>query len=285
MWRYYCLIFSLLIVWNCYCFAQQHSNLVIDAPGNEQFVVLVNGYHLNHITGARVEVRGLPESTYKIQILFDDVAFNAVEEDIRLPANVEMVYSLGCLSTDIETNNLDYELKFATTRALPSNHIFNADLIDGFLEENTLYIHGPNSPEPNTRSISVSYGSDEVVVKDKPTEYPIEVKTQLVIYKKTIIGSNCPSTVSDKMYNDVMMVLESQPNEEEKLYVTKKVVSNFQNNNNCFKTDQLKNILMLFTSDTTRLIIADVTKELISDPYNYSILQEAFDDASLFNTY
>jgi len=282
MRRYYFLFVSILIIWNSYCFAQQHSNLVIDAPGNEQFVVLVNGYHLNHILGARVEIRGLPESTYKVQILFDDATINSVEEDIRLPAKVEMVYSLEYFSTNNETSFKDYELKFATTRALPSNHIFDADLIDGFLEENTLYIHGPNSPEPNTRSISISYESNEVVVKDKPTEYPIEVKTQLVIYKKTIIGSNCPSTVSDKTYNDVMVVLENQPNEDEKLYVTKKVISNFQNNNYCFKADQLKSILKLFSSDTTRLIVAKVTKELVSDPNNYSILQEAFDDASLF---
>lgn len=282
MRRYYCLFISILIVWNCYCFAQEHSNLVIDAPDNEQFVVLVNGYHLNHIQGARVEIRGLPKSTYKIQVLFDDSTIKAVEEDIRLPAKVEMVYSLECFLTDDETSFKEYELKFATTRALPSNHVFDADLRDGFLEENSLYIHGPNSPKPNTHSISVSYESDEVVVVSEPSEYPIEVKTQLVIYKKTIIGSNCPSTVSDKMYNNVLLVLEEQPNEEEKLYVAKKMVSNFQNNNNCFKSDQLKNILMLFSSDTTRLIVANVTKELISDPNNYGVLKEAFDDASLF---
>jgi len=282
MRRYYYLFISILIIWNSYCFAQEHSNLVIDASGNEQFVVLVNGYHLNHMPGARVEVRGLPESTYKVQILFEDSTIKAVEDDIRLPAKVEMVYSLEYFLTNNETSEKDYELKFATTRALPTNHIFDANLIDGFLEENTLYIHGPNSPQPNTRNFSVSYDTDEVVV-EKATEYPIEVKTQLVIYKKTIIGSNCPSTVSDKTYKDVIMVLEDKTSEEEKLYVTKKVISNFQNNNYCFRADQMKNILKLFDSDTTRLIVANDTKELISDPNNYSLLKEAFDDASLFN--
>jgi len=283
MRRYYFLFISILVAWKSYCIAQPQSNLVIDAPGNEQFIVLVNGYHLNKIQGARIEIRGLPESTYKIQILFNDSTIGSVEEDIFIPPNVEMVYSLEYFLNNDETNSKDYQLKFTTTRALPSDNVFDANLIDGFLEENILYIHGPNSPEPNTRSISVSWGSDEVIVKDEATEYPIEVKTQLVIYKKTIIGSNCPSTVSDKTYNDVMTVLENQPNEKEKLYVTKKVISNFQNNNNCFKADQLKNILKLFDSDTTRLILANVTQELISDPNNYSVLQEAFDDASLFN--
>lgn len=284
MRRYYFLFISMFIIWNNdFCFAQQHSNLVIDAPDNEQFVILVNGYHQNKMPGARVEVRGLPENTYKIQLLFDDPTIISVEEDIRLPVNVEMVYSLECFSNNDETTNKGYELKFATARALPSKHIYEADLIDGFLEENTLYIHGPNSPEPNTRSITLSWDSDEVIVKDEPTEYPIEVHTQLIIYKKTIIGSNCPSTVSEKVYNDVMMVLENQPNEEEKLHVTKKVITNFQNNNNCFRADQLKNILKLFASDTTRLILTSVTKDLISDPNNYIVLKEAFDDASLFN--
>jgi len=284
MRRYYkCLLVSILIIWNNYSIAQQGSSLVVDAPGNEQFVVLVNGYQQNKIPGARVEVRGLPESTYKVQIIFDGNNINIVEDDIRLPANVQMVYSLECFENDIETEAKSFELKFATTRSLPTNHIFEADLIDGFLEETTLYIHGPDSPETNTRSISVSWETDDVVVKDEATEYPIEVNTQIVIYKKTIIGSNCPSTVSDKIYNDVIMVLENQPSEEEKLHVTKKVISNFQNNNDCFKADQLKNILKLFTEDTTRVIVADVAKELISDPDNYSVLQEAFDDASMFN--
>jgi len=284
MRRYYkCLLVSILIIWNNYSIAQQSSSLVIDAPGNEHFIVLVNGYHQNKIPGARVEVSGLPESTYKIQIIFADNNISAVEDDIRLPENVQMVYSLECFLDDEETGLKTYELKFATTRPLPTDHIFDAELIDGFLEETTLYIHGPNSPEPNTRSISVSWDTDEVVVKDKATEYPIEVNSQVVIYKKTIIGSNCPSTVSDKIYNEVINVLEIQPNEQEKLHVTKKVISNFQNNNDCFKADQLKNILKLFTSDTTRIIVTNVAKELVSDPDNYNVIQEAFDDASLFS--
>ncbi len=283
MRRYYFLFISMFFIWNSsYCIAQQQSNLVIDSPDNEQFVILVNGYHQNQMPGARVEVRGLPENIYKIQLLFDDPTVLSVEEDIRLPVNVEMVYSLECIADHEETSDKAYELKFATTRALPSKHIYEADLIDGFLEENTLYIHGPNSPEPNTRSITVSWDSEEVIVKDEATEYPLEVQTQLVIYKKTIIGSNCPSTVSEKIYKDVITVLESQPNEAEKLHVTKKVITNFQNNNNCFRADQLKNILKLFASDTTRLILTNATKDLISDPSNYIVLKEAFDDASLF---
>jgi len=284
MRRYYnCLLVSILVIWNSYSIAQQSSSLVIDAPGNEQFVILINGYLQNEIPGARVEVSGLPESTYKVQVVFDDYNIEAVEDDIRLTSSVQMVYSLECFSSGEEFETKTYELKFATTRPLPTDHIFDANLMDGFLEETTLYIHGPNSPEPNTRSISVSWDTDEVIVKDKATEYPLEVNTQVVVYKKTIIGSNCPSTVSDKIYNDVIMVLENQPSEQEKLHVTKKVMSNFQNNNDCFKADQLKNILKLFTSDTTRVIVTDVAKELLSDPDNYNTLQEAFDDASLFN--
>jgi len=202
MRRYYCII-VLLIIWGSYSQAQT-SSLVIDAPDNEQFTIMVNGYHQSYNPGARIEIRGLVPSKYKIEVVFKDSFIQPVVEHILVTEKTEQVYSVECFKSNDENADKVYEIRYATTRQLPTNYQFDPELIDGYLEQSKTFIHGPNSTEENSRSIVVSWDSDDVVIKDEATEYPIEVNLDLIVYKKTIIGSNCPSTVSTKNYNEII---------------------------------------------------------------------------------
>jgi len=281
MRRFYCLFF--LVICSLYAIAQTQSSLIIDAPENELFTILVNGYQQNYTPGARVEINGLKQSTYKVQVIFQDSSIDYTEMDILIPEHTEVVYSLEYYLTKAETQIKNYKLQFVSSKNLLQGTIYDSVLSETSYEKSMVYIYGPNSPEPNTRNIILSRGSEEIVIKDEATEYPVELPTQIVVYQKTQIGSKCPLTVSDDMCKDVIIVLENQSNEKDKLDVTKKMISNFQSNNNCFKAAQLKDILKTFNNDTSRVIVTNVVKDLISDPINYALLKEAFDDVTMFN--
>jgi hypothetical protein len=56
------------------------------------------------------------------------------------------------------------------------------------------------------------------------------------------------------------------------------IASAFQNSNNYFSTSQVRQLLMLVSSESDRLTLAKSAYHNLSDPYNYNSLSDAFSD-------
>jgi len=273
-----CYYLSLLI---CFCLnnlVAQNSNLVIDAIENKQFIVFVNNEQQNVIPGARVVLSNLPENVYKVKIVNPQSNEIYTEEDVKLPPSVDLIYAL---QKDSEGN---YSLIFTSSKTTTSYNSLKINDESCFTEESKILIHGPYAPLPKTRNFIVSWGSKEVETIEKQIEYPIEVNVTLYVCENSYLNAVCPTTVSVSIFEDLFSALAKNENELEKLNTTKQIIINLQRNNSCFTAGQIKNLLQLFETDKSKLVIAELAKEYLADPSNKNLLKDAFDNPELFNS-
>lgn len=268
----------LLICFTSNNLVAQNSNLVIDAIENKQFIVFVNNEQQNVISGARVVLGNLPENVYKVKIVDPQSNEIYTEEDIKLPPSVDLIYAL---QKDSEGN---YSLIFTSSKTTTSYNSLKINDENCFTEKSKILIHGPYAPLPKTRNFIVSWGSKEVETIEKQIEYPIEVDVTLYVCENSYLNAVCPTTVSVSIFEDLFSALAKNENELEKLNTTKQIIINLQRNNSCFTAGQIKNLLQLFETDKSKLVIAELAKEYLADPSNQNLLKDAFDNPELFNS-
>lgn len=277
MLRLCCYLF-LIVCFSLNKLVAQNSNLVIDAIGNTQFIVYVNNDQQNFIPGARVVLSNLPESVYKVKIVNPESNEIYTEEDVKLPPSVDLIYAL---QKDTEEN---YSLIFTSSKTTTSYNSLKINEENCFTEKSKIFIHGPYAPLPKTRNFIVSWGSNNVETIEKQIEYPIEVDVTLYVCQNSYLNAVCPTTVGESIFKDLFSALAKNENELEKLTTTKQIIINLQRNNSCFTAGQIKNLLQLFATDQSKLIIADLAKEYLADPSNQNLLKDAFDNPALFST-
>jgi len=271
-----CFYLALIICFSLNKLAAQNSNLVIDAVANSQFIVFVNEVQQNFIPGARVVLTNLPESVYKVKLIDPKTNEILTEEVIKMPPSSDLIYTLR---QDIDGV---YELDFTSSKTTTTYNFLKIDDENCYTESSKILIHGPYAPLPDTRNFIVSWGSEKVKTVQRQIEYPIEVEVMLYVCETSYLNTVCPTSVNLEVYNDIYSALAKNDDELEKLNITKKIIINQQRNNSCFTAKQVKQLLQLFATDKSKLVIADLAKGYLSDPANKMLLKEAFDNPDLF---
>lgn len=273
-----CYYLSLLICFSFNKLAAQNSNLIIDAIDNDQFIVFVNGDQQNFVPGARAVLTNLPENIYKVKLLNPETSEIYTEEDIKLPASVNLIYAL---QKDEDSN---YKLAFTSSKIINSYTSLKIDEANCYTENSKILIHGPYAPIPKTRNFIVTWGSEDVKTIEEQVEYPIEVAVTLYICKNSYLNTVCPTAVSQSLFNEVFTALSKNNDELEKLSSIKKIIINSQRNNSCFTAAQVKKLLQMFDTDKSKLIIAQLVVGFLADPSNQILLRDAFNNPELFNS-
>lgn len=83
--------------------------------------------------------------------------------------------------------------------------------------------------------------------------------------------SNCTKPISASEFNSVKSSIESKNFEESKIKIAKQVIDA-----NCLSTDQVKQIMLMFNFEETRLDLAKYAYVHTFDPNNYYKLNDAF---------
>jgi len=273
-----CYYLSLLTCFSLSKLAAQNSNLFIDAINNTQFIVLVNGDQQNFIPGARVVLTNLPESVYKVKLINPITREIYTEEDIKLPASVNLIYALQ------KDENNTYKLAFTSSKTTNTYNSLKIDDEKCYTENSKILIHGPYAPLPKTRNFIVQWGSEKVQTIEKQVEYPIEINVTIYVCENSYLNAVCPTSVSEASFNELHVALSNNKDELEKLSITKQIIINLQRNNSCFTSAQAKNLLQIFDTDKSKMAIAKLIIELLADPPNQILLRDAFDNPELFNS-
>ena len=74
--------------------AAQGSNVIFFSEEGEKFYVIMNGLRQNNEPQTNVKVSGIPASTYKVKIIFQDTAFGVSTKTIGLDPSSEQTYNI-----------------------------------------------------------------------------------------------------------------------------------------------------------------------------------------------
>lgn len=292
----------------------QTGNLIVFTEGGEKFSLVLNGVLQNATPEPNVKVTDLPASTeyptaYKMRIIFADAAFgthdfttavdNGVQRTMTIKKNkkgeyVQRMVSDVPLAQAPATSPTQVVHVYSTTPAPPASITTTSTTISKTTtttsgqpaNENVNINMGVNAGETGGAvNISIS-GTDQNMSGtsqttttrttttttsgyDTPPSQPHPAPRSYVEGYTGPIG--CPVPMSQKDFNDFTNSVSSKSFEESKLTIAKQAL-----NNNCLITSQVKEVMLLFTFEQTRLDFAKYAYTRTHDVGNYFKINDAF---------
>ena len=247
----------------------QYSNLVIGSETMEPFILTVNGLVINTTPQTQVRVNDLPPGLNKVilQIFQKNSSVN-IRSNVFLEEGQESYYNLK------RNNRNEYVLRLYNIVPIPKNIPIQNVLPNPMVQQPTL------PPSPNTQQqggnnivfnpqININVGGNQ---NTNPAGTPpvnnFLPPNPLPGYTGPI---GCPYPVSNETIQNIKNTIQSKIFESEKLAIAKQVVST-----NCLLSRDVKDIMNLFTFESTKLEFAKFAYGYTYDLGNYFIVNDAF---------
>jgi hypothetical protein len=246
----------------------QSSNLIFFTESGERFSVIINGVLRNAKPETNVRVTDLFAPTYKVKIIFQDTAIPQLDKTITFGKDLEITY---CIKKN--SNNV-YVLRF----------------------QNQVHISNMSSPQPGpSNPPPPSGGSASVAVNQNTTTITtvnnvnapggvvtINVTNDTGNHQTPETGENtilpgyhghigCPYPITDLDFENVKKTIAEKSFEDSKLQIAKQVTSS-----NCLFSEEVRQIMELFSFEKTRLDYAKYAYKFTYDPGNYYKVNSAF---------
>jgi hypothetical protein len=284
----------------------QTSNAILFTENGERFTVIMNGLRQNATPETNVKVEGLNANFYKLKIIFENQALGQANFNMGIEPGTETTYVIKQNNKNVyvlrpmsqvpiaqappsvsgstvvnyntsanpaegETITQQTTTTTITNSDLPPSGVsigmnlndnggsfsMNVNAMDA--EETTVTTHQTTTVTTTTSSNSANTG-DIVAV---PNE------TYMLPGYNGPIG--CPYPMRPVDFQPVKSTIGSKSFEESKLTIAKQIL-----NNNCLLTDQVKEILMLFSFEDSKLDFAKYAYGRTFDTGNYYKVNDAF---------
>lgn len=287
----------------------QMSNLVFFSEQGQLFSVVLNGILQNPRFETNVKVTNLPGPNYKLKIIFEDNKIPDIDKNLMFQQGFETTYIIKKNNKGVYTvrffsqQALDYTMDDPPTQVvvaystvppqppLPPTTIINQTTIN-----NTTITNNNNSTNINNTQVSskgdvnlnVSQGGVAVNTNTTattaavtpnapppppppPGNDPNDMKDAYVMpgYHGPI---GCPHPISDLDFEDAKRTISSKSFEDSKLSIAKQIASS-----NCLFASEVKQILDLFSFESTKLDFAKFAYKYTYDRGNYYKVNNAFD--------
>jgi len=287
----------------------QLSNLVFFTQNGETFNLSLNGVLKNENPLSNVKANGLNLPRYSVKIDFTDETLGDVNKDVYVQPGYETAISIQ------KNNKGEYVLRpqsqvaigqtFAQTPptnggAVPvNNNVTYTQTNTRQPNNNTTYTQTTTTQTTNpdvnmnvnmsvpgvnvnvnvsdpTMNNSTTYSQTTTTTTSSSSNYNSNANTQRTY-------SRCTYPMSSTDFTSAYNSINEKSFDDTKLTVAKQVISA-----NCLKTSQVKQIMLLFSFEDTRLDLAKFAYGQTYDPNNYYQLNDAFTFSSStdeLNTY
>jgi hypothetical protein len=298
------LLLSLLLFLYLNVSSQVINNLVVFANDGEKFTLILNGEKQNLYPETKVRVTDLTLKVYKVNILFENKSLKPHSTDLTFfSTNRECIFSLNphgkkhTMDYVTETLIIQPEKKPVTsddnntgtnTSTNSNNTNTNTSTNSNNTNTNTNTGTSTNSSSGGNNDVAVKtklgtigVGSNGVKIGGKNINVKLDEKNKTANSSINVLGNDitmnkslktgCESPMASLDFAESKKTIVSQASDSTKMIAAEKVI-----NANCLLTAQVKEIMVLFTKDITRLHFAKEAYSHTSDLSNYNDLEDTF---------
>jgi hypothetical protein len=215
----------------------QNTNLIFFTEQGERFSVVLNGVLQNDKPSTNIKVTDLPAPSYKLKIIFEDK--NLLEEGVGI--NVNDPYSGASMNINLNVGNAGTQTTTTTTTTTTTSGNQVNDPLYSDNRDDHDHDHGGHRDEP--RYVLPGYNG----------EY------------------GCPYPMSPADFSDAKRTIDSKNFEDSKLTIAKQIIGS-----NCLLSSQVRDLMELFTYETTKLEFAKFAYRYTLDIGNYYKVNDAF---------
>lgn len=281
----------------------QVSNLILFTEQGEQFTVILNGIKQNDRPETNVKVTGLNAPNYKLKVIFVNKSIGDMDKTVFVDAGSEITYAIKKNAQGVYTLRLQSTVPMAqsmppsahqsvvmyhstptvvqqsttttTTYGEPDNVNINVGIGGVGMNVNVNGMDGYGSTQTTTTTTTTTSSSSNY---DQPVQQqPQHQQQQQNVY--SMPGYNgpvgCPWPLSRQDFDGVKNSISSKSFDETKLTIAKQVIAS-----NCLLSGQVKEIMMLFSFEETRLDLAKYAYGYTFDIGNYYKVNDAFSFSS-----
>jgi len=266
----------------------QLTNLVFFVEQGEQFSVVLNSVLQNDKPETNVKITDLPAPSYKLKIIFADSKIPELDKNLMFQQGTESTFNIK------KNNKGEYVVRFLNsvpieqvlppppgqriivfTTVPPSTTIINQTQVNSTTINNTnVAADGNINVNMNVNTSSTNYSSTSSTQQTTLSSAGSDGAAPHVDHY-VMPGYNgpigCPYPMSDLDFADVKRSISSKSFEDSKLTIAKEVTGA-----NCLFASEVKEILMLFSFESTRLTFAKFAYKHTFDRGNYYKINDAF---------
>jgi hypothetical protein len=269
--------------------AQQFTNLVVFTEQGERFTVVLNGLRINEKPETNVKIADLNTEYYKAKIVFDDANIPDMDKNIMLKYGSEVTYVIKKNKKGEYVMNYFSEAPLAQLPPPPPNQTRivygqvppnNGIVIRGGTTTTTTTTTTVSDPNVVSGNVNVNGINMNVTISDP---YMTGSSTTTTTYSSTTTGTTvdnsgttyvqegCMYPMGSNDFSSAKSSISSKSFEDSKLTVAKQIIDA-----NCVSSQQVKEIMLLFSFEETRLDFAKYAYHKVTDPNNYYKLNDAF---------
>ena len=283
----------------------QVSNLILFTEQGEQFTVILNGIKQNDKPETNVKVTGLNAPNYKMKVIFENKTIPDMDKNVFLELGSEVTYSIKKNAQAVYTIRLQSAVPMPQAVAPnPRQSVVAYHSTPTVVQKSTTTTTTYGEPDNVNINVGIggvgmnmnvsgmdAYGATQTTTTTTTTtssnyDQPVQQQHQNQnVY--VMPGYNgpvgCPWPLSRQDFDGVKTSIASKSFDETKLTVAKQVIAS-----NCLLSSQVKEIMMLFSFEDTRLDLAKYAYGYTFDIGNYYKVNDAFSFSSSIdelNTY
>jgi hypothetical protein len=287
----------LFLLMPCISFAQM-TNLVFFTEQGERFSVVLNGVLQNDQPETNIKITGLPAPSYKLKVIFADPKIPELDKTLMFQQNTETTFNIK------KNNKGEYVVRFLNSIPIeqvlpptPEQHIFvyttvpPSTTVINQTQINSTTINNTNSGSQGNVSMNINAEGSSTSISTSTTTVTASSSAQPASISDQGSGNvpphpdhpdhyvmpgyngpiGCPYPMTDLDFADVKRSIESKSFEDSKLTIAKEVTSA-----NCLFASEVKEIMMLFDFESTRLTYAKFAWDYTFDKGNYYKVNDAF---------
>ena len=282
-------------------FAQSASNLVVFSEDGYKFYLILNGIRQNEKPQTNVKIMDLNQPYYSAKIIFEDKTLPDIEKknlpvvDPNTNAVQEVTYKIKKDKNGVNVLRYFSMVPVAQAPPVPTNvEVIHYNTVP--MPPITTVVVTESSTTSTGTGANISVGSNlggvgvNVTVND-PLYNGTVTHTTTTTTTTSSSSSSSNSTYSDPAptvvgcagayamtssnFSSAKNSISNQSFEESKLSTARQIISS-----NCLTTDQIKQIMLLFSFEDSRLSFAKEAHEKCVDPNNYFKVNDAFSFSS-----
>jgi len=228
----------------------QMTNLIFFTEQGERFSVVLNGILQNAGPETNIKITGLPAPSYKLKIMFEDPNIPELDKNLMFEQGTETTFNIK------KSNKGEYVVRFM-------NSVPIAEVIPPPPTQKVILYTTSSSTITTSSSTHSSTLSNVGPAATLPPDHYV-----MPGYHGPI---GCPYPITDLDFADVKRSIASKSFEDSKLTVAREVTSA-----NCLFAYEVKEIMLLFDFESTRLEYAKFAYQFTYDRGNYYKVNDAF---------
>ena len=283
----------------------QSSNVILFTEDGEKFTVILNGARQNDTPETQVKVTGLNANSYKLKVIFEDPANGTMDKNLFFNEGMETAFNIKRNKKGEWVLRPISETPVAQAPPAPANQtvvVYNPTPAPVSQQTTTVTTTtttsggaAPASGVGINMGIQVNEETGSVNMNMSGFEHgttttsssmttttsttvtssgaPVPTNTPPPVYLPGYTGPvGCPMPMTPGEFQNVKSSIASKTFEDSKNTIARQVIGS-----NCLLTSQVKEIMMLFTFEDTKLDLAKYAYGYTYDIGNYYQLNDAFD--------